>query len=451
MRVKRGGEIRTTTELPREAEPKASRKPAPADAFATPSHGAAGFDLKELLEAAGRIRRSPGPAGAEALLTPREDARVRQAFSRVGPGPAKELSALLSAQKGEGAPVARALLFKAIAARAEVVPGDKPMAVLCDFSALISTLPPDELLERGSVLDLDWTKNSSTIDAQGLWERRGVVHSTAVVDTQTDNDGLIQRFTASCGPTTLQMLLAEADPVLAFAINHEGRATLSTSGLVANFQRSVLEEFGGIALGRAEAQLSSRVKNAFVRLVRDGTVTPKQRDAALEFVKGGAETAAAREGLAACNTAYGFPSAAEVGKLRAALLPSHDEGIGYDGFKAALDKYARSVVGQGFEQTTPLDGFARGQAGRHLDDVAKALSRGFDVPFGLTEPAHWMLITAVQGKGVDRVFLVSDPDGGKTAWVTQKDLISGAFGDQQFNLPKPGERPFIDSFFLPAQ
>jgi hypothetical protein len=450
MRVRRSPEVRKPAEPPPARATTAAPKPARADGFNPKASHATAADLKEQLDAATKIRRAPGPAGSEQLLTPREEARVRQAFAKLPAATARELSGLLAAQKSDAAGVARALLFKAISARADALPGEKPMQVLRDFSALVATLPQEQLLERASVLDLDWTKNSNTFDPQALWERRGVIAAHGDGDTQADNDGLIQRFTASCGPTTLQMLLAEADPVLAFAINQDGRASLKTDGPTAKFQRSVLEEFGGIALGRASAQLSSRVKNALAHLVTTGDVTPKQRDAALELIKGGVENAAADKAIGALRTTYGFPSDAEVKQLRTALLPARDEGIGYDGFTASLDKYARSVVGAGFKQTEPVEGFGRGQAGRYLDDVAKALAKGFDVPIGVSEPAHWMLITAVKGKGTDREFLVSDPDGGKSAWVTTKDLVSGTFGDKQFHLPSPGERPYIDSFFLPG-
>jgi hypothetical protein len=283
-----------------------------------------------------------------------------------------------------------------------------------------------------------------------LWDKRGVVGARGQGDAAADNDGLIQRFTASCGPTTLQMLLAEADPILAFAINHEGRAQPSTRGAVADFQRTVLEEYGGIALGRAESHLAARVHNAFGQLVRAGAVTAQQRDAALGFLKGGEQKDGTAEGLEACRQRYGFPSEAEVATLRAALLPSRDEGIGFEQFKEMLSKYSRDALGKGFKQTEPADGFARGGAARHLDAVEKALKAGFDVPAGVSEPAHWLLLTAVKQDEGGRAFLVSDPDGGKTAWVKEKDLVSGKALDTDFHLPKPGERPYFDSFFLPA-
>ena len=79
------------------------------------------------------------------------------------------------------------------------------------------------------------------------------------------------------------------------------------------------------------------------------------------------------------------------------------------------------------------------------------LKQGIDVPFGISEPGHWMLLSAVKGKKPRRQFLVSDPDGGKTDWVKERDFRSGAFADKQFHLSEADDRPFVDSFLLPVQ
>lgn len=431
------------------ARPAAAARTRTGDGFAAQGPRAM-HDLAVLLEAASKVRRGASDVGREALLTPREEARARFAFAHVPKEVAAELNGLLAAHKGTGANVPHALLFKAIASRADALPAANARAALREFSKQLLGLDPETMLERASVLDLAPTKNTSTVNAQELWEKRGVIGARGQDDQAADNDGLIQRFTAACGPTTLQMLLAEADPILAFAINHEGRASPSSKGSVADFQRAVLEEFGGIAVGRAESHLASRVHNAFAQLVKAGAVTPKQRDAALEFLKGGDQADGTAEGLEACRARYGFPTEAEVATLRSTLIPARDEGLGFDQFKQMLARHTREVLGRGFKQTAPADGFARGQAGKHLDAVEKALKAGFDVPIGTCEPAHWMLITAVKSDAGGRAFLVADPDGGKTAWVKEKDLISGKALDVDFHLPKPGEKPYIDSFFLPA-
>lgn len=94
-----------------------------------------------------------------------------------------------------------------------------------------------------------------------------------VVQAGPDQDGLFQRFTGSCRPTTLQMMQAEADPVAAFAIHDAGLTSESTLDPTATFQRVLLEQYGGgKALGRVEGWLRARVRNAVGRLVAEGAI-----------------------------------------------------------------------------------------------------------------------------------------------------------------------------------
>ena len=364
-----------------------------------------------------------------------------------------EVIALAAGFRGEAAPVAAALVLRAASARADQLSGpgaDKSLATLRTFAAAIRGLDAATLRERATVLDLDSGKNDSVFDAQGLWERRGTVRARGP-DASADNDGLLQRFSSTCGTTVLQMLMAEADPVLAFAINQEGRASLSANDGAAKFQRAVLEEFGGVGIPRVESHLASRLKNGLGQLVRSGELTPGQRDALIDHATAhGPLDARAKAALAAVRERYdGFPADSDLTLLKAAMLPARDEGLGTAEFQSALKKYATALTGLGYRQTEPADGFARGQVKKHLDAVETALKRGADVPFGVCEPAHWMLLTAARHAGGGREFLVSDPDGGRTAWVKEKDFVSGAFGDKQFHLSRADERPYVDCFFLP--
>ena len=68
------------------------------------------------------------------------------------------------------------------------------------------------------------------------------------------------------------MALAEADPVFAFALHAHELTSDSTTDAVARFQRTLLEAHGGKAIGRREAHLRARLRNAcehFIDIARD--------------------------------------------------------------------------------------------------------------------------------------------------------------------------------------
>jgi hypothetical protein len=432
MRVSRKGGVaapskarsKTTPAGPARSRPASSAAPDQLDAPRPRT-----FDLSAVLDAAGRVRRGPGPEGSEALMPRSERDRVAALFGALPPARASALQKLVL-EVPDGA--AQALVLKAIAARAQRIgTDDRALDVVSRFAKLITTLPEAELLERATVLDLDSRKSTSDVDLMPMWSKRGTIRGEAPHGDDKDNDGLLQRFTATCGPTVIQMMRAQADPVLAFAINAEGRTRDATTGEVARFQRALLEEYGGIAVGRRESYVLARLHNAFARL---GLPTRALSDS----------------NIAAVRAKYdGFPSDDDLARVKAAIIRPRDAGIGFEDFAAMLQQYVTNITGAKYAQTAPPEGFARGQAWRHLDAVEQAVRKGYDVPFGLVAPDHWMLISDVRGRAPEREYLVSDPDGGRTDWVPEKTLVNGTFADAQFHLTEPGERPYIDSFFLP--
>ncbi|MFT3711901.1 MAG: hypothetical protein QM817_30035 [Archangium sp.] len=404
-----------------------------------------------LINRATTLPRGSGREGVEPMLNPREVKRLERALSSAPVDVKKRIDSLAASFKGEAAPVASALFLRAVTARADRLGEPATMKTLEAFAARAGKLSTAELLNRSSVLDLDSSKNDGAFDPIRLWDKRGNTKSPDAPDAASDNDGLYQRFTASCGPTVLQMVLAEADPVMAFAIHDAGLRSDSTTDAVAKFQRAVLEELGGVAIGRRESHTASRLNNILGRLVTSGKVSAPQREALSAYAKGVAPmTVAASRALETVRAQYdGFPDDAELERVRTALLPARDEGVDTERFQTLMNKMTRELTGIEYRMTNGPDGFARGGAGKYLDAVEKALAGGIDVPFGVSEPAHWMLLTNVKREGGVRSFLVSDPDGGRTAWVKEKDFVSGKFGSEPFQLNKPGERPYVDSFFLP--
>jgi hypothetical protein len=385
--------------------------------------------------------RSVALEGSERLLTPREEARVRDVFDRAGAQTVAVLEKLLVSLEQ---PTARALLLRAVSARAEMLvdasQSEFALGVISAFAKRMRGMSTESLLAHATVLDLDPTKNSSRFDPLHLWNTQGTIRDPRKPDARSDNDGIFQRFTGSCGPTTLQMMLAEADPVTAFAW-HDGLTSDSTSDAVAEFQKAILMlHGGGKALGRTESLLRSRIHNALAKLQIDARPLD-------DFLfKGGVRTKVAERALKALRDAYGFPSEADVDRLRTNPLPQSDDGVDSDALLKVLHDEVTPFIGVRYRAT---DIFGRGTVKKHLDEVARVLRKGFDVPFGIAEPPHWALLTAVKGKKPEREFLVSDPDSGRTVWVHERDFVRGKFVEQQLDIARPGDKPYVDMFLLP--
>lgn len=346
-------------------------------------------------------------------------------------------------------PHAHRPLLAAISAHASK--SQLPLEDLRAFVARLNAMSPDDAARLTSVIDRAWTRNDNARDPMNMADRRGVIYARDLRDRATDNDGLFQRFTASCGPSVIQMMLAEADPLYALKLHDAGLYREGTRDAVAQFQRELLEAHGGIAVGEHVAQTRARFRNALGRL----DLGPEDKKALQSYVEGGKSkklTARAASGLEKMRRTFdGFPTARELSELRARVIAPRDEGLGFEDFAAALAKIMTPATGVSYRQTTPAWGFARGQAWRHLDAVASTLRAGILVPFGISEPSHWMLASDVDGKKPNRRFLISDPLGGKTAWVHERALISGVFVGEDFRLSVGRERGFIDSFYLPAR
>jgi hypothetical protein len=390
---------------------------------------------------ASAIERSDGPEGTKPLITRHERRRRVSNFERgVDPAILRLLDASPSA-------VGRGLLLRAMHARLDRLLSS--MAEIEGFAAELDGRSERELLQRATVLDLDSRTNDSLLDPLVISDRRGVIRAPVDRNEVADNDGLFQRLTASCGPTVVQMMICNADPISAFEVHRHGLNSDESEGPVADFQRRLLEAAGGVAIGRREAQLRARLRNGSGRLAATGAIDERELAAFRRwFEKGGPSTERAQRVLSAMREKFGGPTEAELDRLlRAAPMPDKDVGIGPEELLELVAQHVTPLTGV----TYGLAGvFARGQCWRHLDRVERALRDGIDVPFGISEPGHWMLTTSVKGRAPKRSFLVSDPEGGRTAWVKEKDLRDGSFVDRQFHLCIDDQRGYVDCFLLPS-
>ena len=405
---------------------------------------------RNAMRAARLTRRGAGIEARRRLLTLWQVERLREFLAGAEPGPVAAIANLLRRLDGPARAVTRGLLLRAVGARIGAFSaGPDPLARLGRFAGRLRGRPREDLLRSATVLDLDSRIGRTRTDALALWENRGRIHPVGDQAGATDDDGLVQRFTAACGPTVIQMILAENDPLLAFAIHRAGVHSTRTDDTAARFQRHLLASFGATAVGRVETHLRARLHNALGRLVRAGAIARSAQEALRRHAEGRAPLApVAARALAAVRERYdGFPSDRQLARLRRAgpLAPQSD-GWSIETFGAALDRFVRPVTGLSYR----LAEFGRGQAWRHLDVVTRALWLGAEVPFGIAEPAHYMLLSDVRGRAPGRWFLVSDPDAGRTAWVAEPDFRSGRFVDRQFHLCAQGEQGYVDSFFVPA-
>lgn len=242
--------------------------------------------------------------------------------------------------------------------------------------------------------------------------------------------GLQQKFTMTCGPTSIQMVHGEADPVFALQVSETAKHNL-------DFDNSV---------GKQQADYLG--KSTIPRVVWDAWKTfktwlgglplpDKPKGQALhKWIQGQPFDATKRdEGAALANTAgysndrldqfkkhfpFSHPGwqnsdfAAKANEeLNAGTGGKHDE--------RAIPPNYQNIAGK----MTPISTMAKAD----VDAMYEKLFRGVDVPMGIMWSkggGHFMVFTdckkAPDGK---REFLLSDPWKGESAWITEANVLSG--------------------------
>jgi hypothetical protein len=415
-----------------------------------------GRQIEEAFAVGYAMRKSGAAQGRERLLS---GAQRRLAERALTESPGEVRAALeqgLGGIGGPAAPLARALYLKAVGARLAALSGSDPdrrlaaLGTLEAFAARLDGMDEASLLSRATVLDLDAETSTSDFDPLGYDDKRGTVHDRGRGDTYGDNDGLFQRFMGSCGPTTMQMLLCEADPVRAFVVHDAGVASDATGDVVAGFQAELLSQLGSATLSRRVNHRVARLRNGLGRLKRYDRVSDPDARALRRHVEEDASlTAGAGRALAALRElASGFPTAAEITEMRADAVRGED-GLTLEQFEDMVERHLEPVTGVAYRRVADADGFSPRQLGSALDGVERALRKGHDVPFGMSRPGHYLMMSAVRSRGGERQFLVSDPWSGRTAWVPEAELASGSFTVEPFGLSWPEAPGYVDTLYLP--
>lgn len=425
-----------------------------------------GQDLESLaaeaVETGRKTRKSGGPEGVERVIGADQAKRIEKLLATASPEVRAALAADLARIRGPDAALGRALYLKAAVSRAGALLGPRgpaksdtarstALATLSAFARRVSNQDGQTLLARSTVVDLDSRVSTSEFDAVAWDERRGVVHARGQGDRRGDNDGLLQRFTGSCGSTSILIAIAEEDPVQAFALNDEGVQSMETKDLAGRFQAELLAEHKSDAFSRRVEYNLSRLKNGLGRLKESGEIKGADRKALLAFAENeGKLDDRAKRALESLRAyAAGFPTDADLSEIRDTDV-REDQGLTGKELGKALGKHLTPITGQRYVRAGGDEGLGQKGLKAHLDDLEKALRRGADVPFGVTEPAHWMIFTAVTGDGDDRRFLVSDPWTGRTGWASDKELTTGRFVETLLDHPwKKKDEIHVDELFLP--
>jgi hypothetical protein len=406
------------------------------------------------LEAGVKEPRSSGANGKAGVLGAQQAEIAAATLHRID---APTRAALAAPIKGAASVSERALILKAIAARSAALSGaagaDKDAALreISRFAVAIHGMPRAELMQKTSLLDIDETTDAASFDPELL---------DAPADRPAyngkENDGLFQSFENSCGPTSIEVLKGELDPIFAFAVRARD---LGPTPEADDFQRWVLVTYGEDPSSRLAPYYRKQLDHA----ITQAQLPAESAKALRDYLAGGSPSSASNAAIAELRrTQNGFPSEAVVRTLWSDVKTDparRYHRIGLDNIQKLLNQQVGKPLGVDYQQVSIY-----AEAGHRLSDkeidqaspifvrvqldrVAGSLSRGVGVMFSTTWPDHFWSMSAVSGTGAERRFLVHDVWSGITKWVDQSELVDGSFARRFLGDKKIYTR--IDLFYRP--
>lgn len=242
--------------------------------------------------------------------------------------------------------------------------------------------------------------------------------------------GLQQKFTMSCGPTTIQIIHGEADPIYALDISKTAKHDLDYKSTVGTEQEKIL------GLDAAPRTLKPRwdaFKAALNGLTPPAGDVPKWQ-ALLAWMGGNPFTATDLPDGKKLANGLGFPDA-ELDEFKKYIKGLQAEpGLGVSQYQNRIK--AAKIAGV-TNVSYPLKQFtaAKRPKDKDLEEMWNVLFRGRDILFGVFWSAgggHYMTLTDCRGDpklpGSQRDFLLSDPWQGDSQWVSGTNLAAGNFG-----------------------
>jgi len=264
--------------------------------------------------------------------------------------------------------------------------------------------------------------------------------------------GLKQRYTMSCGPTSIEIVHSEVDPIYAKELSDEtaGKHTLDPTGKAADRQKKLLEGVNGAdtAVPRVVEDdwgAATKAMSAHLALASTSAADKQALAALINYISGKPFDSAKKDaGVALLKTltpAIPVDKRVDEWKKFYTYL-GNAPGLNNPQFSAMAKSELGATTGRNFTDTEIsykaklVAGKTefKGTIAKHIKPLDKALFRGNSVPFGVMWAAgggHFMVFTDMRserkGKKTITSYLVSDPWEGKSGWMTRQDLINGAF------------------------
>lgn len=245
-----------------------------------------------------------------------------------------------------------------------------------------------------------------------------------------DGQGLQQKYTMSCGPTSIQIVYGEADPVFALDVSKTAKKNLEYDNDVGKQQKELLNKAS--AIPRKVKDRWTSFQSTINGLTISPTDLPKWQ-ALLNYISGNPFDATKKaEGLALAN-GLGY-TAAEL-TLFQQHFPFSEPGMSVADFQTATNKAKLDEVTNSSHGLNQFDSATNKVSDTDLDTLWGELFKGRDIPMGVFWSGgggHYMVFTQAKGTppkgGSSRKFLLSDPWSGKSEWLSADDVKNGSFG-----------------------
>jgi hypothetical protein len=319
--------------------------------------------------------------------------------------------------------VESALILKGLAARKTMFDSHSPKASqeIGRFAQEIRDKPTDELINDTSVRDIG------------------------------DSKGLKQQFTMTCGPTSIQIIKGEADPIYALQVSNQEKKKYDLTGFetsVARDQKRILEKS---VVPRYVYKKWTEFTTKTDIIIDDTSINISIRNglhnfrADLEGYKllGLPNDSDLKEQGIETSRSIGFEDK-DFDSFKNYKPWSVVPGMYEDTFDdksrmELLDVTAGEILSREHLEFTPV-GESENYPTKNLDaslaDLWEALDKGRDIGVtiyysdasgGHASGGHYMVFTDCKGSQADPQFLLSDPWNGTSKWFTMAELKNGEF------------------------